>query len=107
MNKEEILAKSREENKGKDIATIETTKSALQAGYLVLGLLAVFVGIVEQLAFGRQLTGILFAVNASLAVTHFFLYVQLRRRLNLLTGALTAFTSLCWLIAWLLQIVKG
>ena len=41
MNKEEILAISQNENKGKDVADVELSKTGIRAGWIVTVCLAV------------------------------------------------------------------
>ena len=62
MNREEILQKSRLENRGKDVADIEISKNGIRAGWLALICVTMIVCIVDYLAFGRMCFELLFAV---------------------------------------------
>ena len=53
MNKEEILAKSKQENRGQDIASLEAAKSAMQIGWTVIICLLAAVSVVDALVYGR------------------------------------------------------
>ena len=53
MTKEEILEKSRSEMKGRDIADIEISKSAIQTGWLVAVSLMAIIVVVDAVVFSR------------------------------------------------------
>ena len=47
MNKEEILAISQNENKGKDVADVELSKTGIRAGWIVTVCLAVAAAVID------------------------------------------------------------
>ncbi|MBR1374040.1 hypothetical protein IJ556_06275, partial [bacterium] len=53
MNKDEILAKSREENNGRDFADIEAQHKGAYAAYFVGIILIIIVDIIEGFVFDR------------------------------------------------------
>ena len=73
MTREEILKKSQFENKGKDVADIETSKNAFRAGWIVIIVLSAVVSVVDGIIFFFFAFELLFAECASLAVVFFFL----------------------------------
>ena len=106
MNRDEILQKSRLENQGRDIADIEISKNGIRAGWLVVICLTMVVCIVDYLAFGRMCFELLFAVSAGLMVIFAYKYFRLRKRHEMLGFICYGVASICWLIAWILQIVS-
>ena len=84
MNKEEILAKSRAENKNKDVYEQEVLKQAYKSAVVVqLILTAVFV--VTQILVGEGLNWGLWALVFSANMTTFWVkYIKLRRNHELL-----------------------
>ena len=84
MNKEEILAKSRAENKNKDVYEQEVLKQASKGAVVVqLVLAAVFV--VTQILVGEGLNWGLWALVFSANMTTFWVkYIKLRRNHELL-----------------------
>ena len=61
MTKEEILEKSRNEMKGRDIADIEISKSAIQTGWLVAVSLMAIIVVVDAVVFSRIPVEMLFS----------------------------------------------
>ena len=106
MNKEEILAKSRAENKGKDVAAIEQAKAGSQVGIIVMAVLLAIVYIVDWLVFGRAMQEIVFAMAAGVAASRFTQYARQRQRSDLFTAIVTTASAVIYLIAWILQMVK-
>ena len=49
MNKEEILAKSKQENRGQDIANLEVSKANMQFGWITAVCLLSLVAVVEAI----------------------------------------------------------
>ena len=50
MNREEILAKSQQENHGQDIANLEVSKNGMKIGWVVIICLLAFVSVVNAIA---------------------------------------------------------
>ena len=51
MNKEEILAKSKQENRGQDIANLEVSKASMQFGWITAVCLLSLVAVVEAVVY--------------------------------------------------------
>jgi hypothetical protein len=51
MNKEEILAKSKQENRGQDIANLEVSKASMQFGWITAVCLLSLVDVVEAVVY--------------------------------------------------------
>ena len=86
MNKEEILAKSRAENKNKDIYEIEVLKQANSCGIIVMAVLAVIFFSVQIFMGGGQNWGMWALVFSPSMATFWVKYIKLRRTHELLTA---------------------
>ena len=58
MNREEILAKSKQENHGQDIANLEVSKASMLFGWITAVCMLAFVAVVEALVHDRMNSGI-------------------------------------------------
>lgn len=107
MNKEEILAISQSENKGKDVADVELSKTGIRVGWIVTVCLAVAAAIIDGAVFGRPGFELLFAVGTGLAVVFFRKYAKAKKRHELIVALCYSVASVAWLVAWLLQMCNG
>ena len=107
MNKEEILAISQNENKGKDVADVELSKTGIRAGWIVTVCLAVAAAVIDGAVFGRPAFELLFAVMTGLAVVFFWKYAKAKKPHELIIALCYSVASAAWLIAWLLQMRNG
>ena len=80
MNKEEILAKSKQENHGQDIANLEVSKASMLFGWITAVCLLALVGVVEAFVYERVNNGIFFAVMAGCAAIYLNKSLKLRKR---------------------------
>ena len=106
MNREEILAKSKQENHGRDIADLEASRAGMQAGWIVALCVLAAVTVVEALVYGRMNSGAFFAVMAGCAAIFTFKYRKLHKRHELLLAVLYAVAAAAFLIAWIIQLTK-
>ena len=86
MNKEEILAKSRAENKNKDVYEIEVLKQANSCGIIVMAVLAVIFFSVQIFVGGGQNWGMWALVFSPSMATFWVKYIKLGRKHELLTA---------------------
>ena len=105
MTKEEILEKSRSEMKGRDIADIEISKSAIQTGWLVAVSLMAIIVVVDAIVFSRIPVEMLFSAFGGLATVFWIKYFRMKKRHKLFVGAMYSVAAVCFLISWILQIV--
>ena len=105
MNKNEILQKSRNENRGKDVADIEIAKSGMRLGWCITACLAMVVGIIDMMVFGVRCFGTLFAVNTGLSVLYIYKYIMLRKKSDLFTGICWGFVAAVDMVIWILYLV--
>ena len=106
MTREEILAKSREENGGKDVANIEVSRSGIVSGWIVTVFFSAVLTIVDGIVFGRPAVELMFAVMTGLAVVFFRKYRALRNRHELGIALIYTLASACWFAAWIYQILN-
>ena len=106
MNREEILAKSQQENHGQDIADLEVSKDSMKFGWIMIICLLGIVTVVDALVFGRMNSEVFFAVTAATAAVFFAKYLKLRQKHELFLAGIDAIAALAFLISWILQLVK-
>ncbi len=107
MKREEILARSQNENKGKDIADMELAKAGIRAGWIVTVCLALAAAVIDGIVFGRAAFEVLFAVMSGLAVVFFCKYAKRKKTHELIVALCYTVASVAWLVAWLLQMKNG
>ena len=106
MNKEEILAKSKQENHGQDIANLEVSKASMLFGWITAVCLLALVGVVEAFVYERVNNGIFFAVMAVCAAIFLNKYLKLRKRHELIIAIVYIIAAIAFFIAWILQLTK-
>ena len=106
MNREEILRKSQQENRGQDIADVEVSRASMQFGWIVIICLLAVVSVVDAMVFERVNNGIFFAVMAGCAAIFISKYLKLRKRHELVIAIVYGFAAAAFLIAWILQLAK-
>ena len=104
MNRDEILAMSKQENRGQDVADLEVSKAGMQLGWIVCLCLLAAVSVADALVFGRLNSEIFFAVMAGSAAIFFFKYRRLRRRHELVIAAVYSVAALAFLVSWIIQL---
>ena len=106
MNKEEILAKSKQENQGQDIASLEVSRASMVFGWITAVCLLALVAVVEALVYDRMNNGIFFAVMAGSSAIFINKYLKLRKRHELYIAIIYVFAAIAFLFAWIIQLTK-
>ena len=106
MNREEILLRSQQENRGQDIAGLEAAKASILVGWIVAICLLAVVSVVDAMVFERVNNGIFFAVMAGCAAIFISKYLKLRKRHELIISIVYVVIAVAFLIAWILQLAK-
>ena len=106
MNKEEILAKSKQENRGQDIANLEVSKASMQFGWITAVCLLALVAVVEAIVYERMNTGIFFAVTAGCSAIFINKYLKLRKRHEFYIAIVYMIVAIAFFIAWILRLTK-
>ena len=100
-DKEKILARSREENKGLDERERQLLAQANTVG--LVGLLAVFLVLflIELFVKGGKSYDLLAMLSGFLSVSSFCRYYYIRKKLLLLTGCLWLFCTVVWIALYI------
>ena len=106
MTREEILEKSQNENRGKDVAEIETAKPGFMVGWIMMSVLSLIVMIVDGIVFGRASIELVFILTGSLAAVFFYKYFKLHKRHELIVASVYTFAAISWLVAWIIQLAN-
>ena len=106
MNKEEILAKSKQENRGQDIASLEVSRASMLFGWITAICLLALVAVVEAITFDRMNNGIFFAVMAGCSAIFINKYLKLRKKHELYITIVYIIAAIAFFIAWILQLTK-
>ena len=106
MNRDEILEKSRQENRGQDVASLEVSRSSIVFGWIVAVCLLAFVSVVEAIKYDRMNSGIFFAVMAGCSAIFIRKYLKLRKKHELYISIIYAIAAAAFLVAWILQLMK-
>lgn len=106
MNREEILAKSKQENHGQDVANLEVSRASMLFGWVTAVCLLALVAVVEALVYDRMNNGIFFAVMAGCSAIFINKYLKLHKRHELYISIIYVTATIAFLIAWILQLTK-
>ena len=104
MNREEILMRSQQENKGQDVANLEVSKASILFGWIVAVCLLAVVTVADALVYKRMNNEVFFAVMAGCSTIFFVKYSKLRQRHELIIAVVYSFAAAAFLTAWILQI---
>ena len=107
MTKEEILEKSRTENKGKDIVEEEIIKKGFLTCWIVSLIAAAVVAMVEGIVLGKTNYGIFFSLMSGLFVFFLVKFMKLRRKHELFITIMYGIAAGCFLAAWIINLVKA
>ncbi|MBR4500930.1 MAG: hypothetical protein IKP22_03465 [Clostridia bacterium] len=105
-NREEILAKSRQENRGQDVANLEVSRSSIVFGWIVAVCLLAVVAVTEAIKYDRMNNGIFFAVMAGCSAIFIRKYLKLRQRHELYISIIYVIGAAAFLASWIIQLAK-
>lgn len=105
MEKEQILMKAQEENKGKDIADLDAQRKGAYIAYFVGLFLIIVWDIVEGIRFHRINYGGNMALFAMASTAFAVKYVKLRKRHELIISLLYGLGATTFLVLWILQLI--
>ena len=106
MEKEEILMKAQQENKGKDIADLEAQRKGTNIGFMVGGLAFIAIVIVEMVVTGIMHYEIMGGCFLMLGTSFFVKYISLRKKHELVVAICYTLIALGWLTFWILRLTK-
>lgn len=103
MNKEEILKKSREENKNKDIAELKTTHNAASWAYIIGVVLCCILVILDLIVTGFVNFTICIILFGMLSTVFMVKYIKMRKKHELFISLLYA---VCFVLFFAMYILK-
>ena len=104
MKREEILAKSQQENHGQDIVNLEVSKNGMHIGWVVIICLLAVVTVVDAMIVERMSSEVFFAIMASNAVIFFYKYRKLHQKHEIFIAIVDAVAAAAFLVSWILQL---
>ena len=106
MEKEEILAKAQEENKGKDLSDKAAQKDGARIAYLVAIFLVITVDTINGLVFHYVNRGADFALFTMAFVIFLVKFIKLRKKHELIMMIVWGLLSISMLVLWILQLCQ-
>lgn len=106
MNKEEILAKSRAENRGRDEADREAQRKGTWLAYLIGMVGMILVNLINGAVLKRVNHGANAVICLMTFVAFFVKYRALKKRHELIVALVYGALTLLFLVLWLLQLLK-
>ncbi len=106
MNKDEILSKAQEDNKGMDIADLEAQKSATMIGYYVVALVILIVTIVDKVVLDKYNFGAIAACLLMFSTAFLVKYIKLKKKHELMVCLIYFLGSIGSLVCWILELTK-
>ena len=107
MTREEILEKSQNENKGKDIVEEEFIKKGFLVCWIVSLVAASMVAVIEAIVLEKQNSGLFFTLMSGLFAFFLIKYIKLRKKHELFITVMYGIAATCFLAAWIISLVKG
>ena len=101
MTKEEILEMSRRENKGKDIADIESSKHGVWAGWIVVISLSILLSLYDYFSGAKIPFEMLSALSTGLAVVFFIKFSMLKKIHELIVALIYSSLAVLLFILWI------
>ena len=106
MTRDEILKKSREENKGVDFADFEAAKNGIKCGWIVAITLSSIFCVIDGMILSRVPFEMLSALLMGLSTLFFVKYYSLRKKHELIIAVFYLASSLCFFVSWIIQIMR-
>ena len=106
MNKEEILAKSKLENRGMDIVNLEVSKNSMQVGWVVIIMLLSAAMVITAITKAKMSYDICVAILAGSAAVFGYKYLKLRKKHELIFTILYGLGALACLVGWIIQLTR-
>ena len=106
MNREEILQKAQQENKGKDLAELEATKKGTYLAFTIGGLLTIAIVIINFIVTETFMYGAIAGVVSMVFVTFLIKYIKLRKKHELVCTIVYGLWFVFFFTFWILQLCK-
>ena len=106
MEKDELLKRAQEDNKGADLADLNTQYKAAYISYFVGIIGIIIVNIIEGIILRKVNYGADMAICLMIGVAFVYKYVKLRKKHELFVSLCYISISIMFLVFWILQLVK-
>ena len=106
MEKEEILAKARNENNGVDLADRSAQKDGAWIAYIAFVVLVIIVDIVNGFVLHNVNRGMDFVLFTAAFILFLVKFIRLRKKHELIPLIVWGILSLSMLVVWILQLCK-
>ena len=106
MEREDILNKAKQENKGKDLADRAAAKDGSFTAYFVGVILLILVDTVNGFVLGNVNRGADFALFSMACAAFAVKYAKLRKKHELIVAIWWGVLALASLVVWILQLTK-
>ena len=106
MNKDEILKKAQEENKGADLADLNAQQKGAYISYFVGVVGIIMVNIIEGIVLERINYGADFIICLMVGVAFLYKYINLRKKHELFVTICYFSLSIMFLVFWILVLAK-
>lgn len=107
MTKEEILEKSQNENKGRDVADIAVSQKSIMFGWIVTVCLAGVVAVLNGIILNQGSYGMFFAIMGGSFTIFLRKYIKFRRGHELFITIAYGIATVAFLCAWIISLVNG
>lgn len=104
MNREEILTKAQQENKGKDLADKQVQKEGSLIAYIVGVILLIAVDTVNGFVLKNVNRGADFALFTMAFAVFLVKYIKLRKKHELIMTIIWGFLAVSMLVVWIFQL---
>lgn len=106
MEKDGLLKRAQEDNKGADLADLNTQYKAAYISYFVGIIGIIIVNIIEGIILRKVNYGADMAICLMIGVAFIYKYVKLRKKHELFVSLCYISISIMFLVFWILQLVK-
>ena len=106
MEKDELLKRAQEDNKGDNLADLNTQYKAAYISYFVGIIGIIIVNIIEGIILRKVNYGADMAICLMIGVAFVYKYVKLRKKHELFVSLCYISISIMFLVFWILQLVK-
>ena len=106
MNKEEIIAKAKKENRGLDVGVLDAQRKGAYIGYFVGIVGIIIVDIMNGIVFGNVNHGPNMVIALMCASAFLVKYIKLKKAHELIVAILYFSLAIMFLVFWILQLIR-
>lgn len=106
MNKEEILKKAQNDNKGMDIADINAQQKAAYFSYFIAIIGIIIVNIIEGIVLNKINYGADFVICLMIGSAFIYKFIALKKKHELFVAFCYLALTIMFLVFWILQLAR-